>query len=504
MYHFFSMRSIFKSIKKSLLQTFALSALLVPIIAATTVRDGAWAVTDSDFARIFRPEESWSVVIADAQNGRVVYRQNPQTPRMPASNLKVYVTAAAFDLLGSHYRYRTPFLVRGKLSPQGVLVGDLLVRGSGDPTFSGRFEEDSKDVTARFSRWADRMKELHIRTVKGNLYGDDSIFDKNYWGREWPEDEYCNWYTAPSGGLILNDSCLDIGVFPGTAVGSPPRIETIPDTKYLRIENNARTIARGQKNGVSFRRPFDSNDLAMYGKVAADSRGTQHVVALTDPTGYFVNVLKETLEKEGIEILGEAKDAREEPDLPRHGWKVLTIENSPPLKELAKVINTRSQNLFADSLLKTLGAKKAGMGNWAGGSMAVREWVREQGLPVEHLHLEDGSGLSRLNRVTAETTCDLLHHIQKKPWFPLWKETLAVSGEYPGSLRNRLKTSTLKGKVRAKTGYIDDVYCLSGYVEAKSGKEYVFSLLFNGKSHAGKHPHHRMEEALTLVAREEP
>ncbi len=506
MYHFLSMLSIFKLNTKPPLQLAPGSIGIIGCVFAICwiLPLSGWSATQADFARIFKPESSWSVVIADADTGRIVYRQRAEEPRMPASNMKIYVTAAAFDLLGSHYRYRTPFLVRGALDPLGVLKGDLLVRGSGDPTFSGRFEEDKEDVTARFSRWADRLKDLHIRTVTGNLYGDDNHFDENYWGRGWPKDAYCDWYTAPSGGLILNDGCLDIGVFPGSRVGAPPRIETIPDTDYIKIKNEARTIAKGQKNGVSFRRPFDSNDLTLRGKVASGSRGTQHVVALANPTEYFIKVLEEVLENGGITIQGEAKDSDEEPNLPRHGWKVLTVENSPPLKDLAQVINTRSQNLFADSLLKTLGAKKAGAGSWAGGSMAVREWVQDQGLSAENLHLEDGSGLSRLNRVTAETTCDLLFHVQKKPWFPLWKETLAVSGSSPGSLRNRLKNSTLRGKVRAKTGFINDVYCLSGYVESKSGKEYTFSLLFNGKSHAGRHPHHRMEEALTLVARDEP
>lgn len=313
-----------------------------------------------------------------------------------------------------------------------------------------------------------------------------------------------DWYTAPSGGLVLNDGCIDVGVFPGSHVGAPVRIETIPPTSAIRIENKATTIARGQKNGVSFRRPFDSNDLTLLGKVAAGSRGTQHAVALADPTDYFMKVLRETIEREGITIQGEIRTIDAEPDLPRHGWKVLAIENSPPLKDLAQVVNTRSQNLFADSMMKTLGAKKAGVGSWAGGSTAIREWVMGQGLPIEHLHIEDGSGLSRLNRVTSKTTCGLLLKVQSKPWFSIWKETLAVSGASEGSLRNRLKNAHLLGKVRAKTGFINDVYCLSGYVESKSGKEYAFSLLYNGKNHSGKHPHHRMEEALTLLARDEP
>lgn len=466
----------------------------------------AWTLdgrsVEAPLARVFEPSSSWSVVLAEAESGRVVYSQNAREPRMPASNLKVYVTTAAFDALGSRFRYRTPLMGFGQLDRQGTWNGHLLARGSGDPTFSGRFEENPLQITGALDRWAHRLREMGIQRVTGDLYGHDDIFDEDLWVEGWPKDAWCDWYTAPSGGLILNDSCLDVGVYPSRP-GSPPMIKKFPDTGYIEIANKAITTGKGSST-VSLRRSFEANDLRLFGKVSTRTGPTQHTVAITDPTGYFIHVLKEVLEQHGIHVEGRAGDADTVADIPKRGWRVLAWNESPRLVDLARVINTRSQNLFADSLLKTIGARRSGTGSWSSGELAVKDYVASLGIPVDPLRIQDGSGLSRLNRVTAEDTLQLLLKVQREPWFHDWKSTLAVSGASEGSLRKRLKGPLLEGKVFAKTGFIDDVYALSGYVESKGGRTYAFCMLFNGTSHAGKHPHQRMEEALTLLARDEP
>jgi len=478
-----------------------MASWLVVALGCLSVFPAFCADLGSTLDSIFLPEESWSVAVADLSQRKILYQHRAGEARVPASNLKVYVTSAAFDLLGTRFRFRTPLLGQGQFdSRTGVWRGDLLVRGSGDPTFSGRFEHDNTDVTGRLERWAQRLVNHGVRVVEGSVYGDDNIYDEDYWGMGWPEGSWCDWYTAPSGGLILNDGCIDIAVYPNKQTGKPPLVSTVPDTGFVKIQNDAVTVGPSTKAAISFQRSFGQNDLKLVGKVPVNSRGSQHCVALSEPTLYFVTVLKEVLEKRGIEVMGEAIDADLVPDLPTRGWKVLAVNESPPLTDIVKVVNTRSQNLFADSLLKTLGARKAGLGSWAGGAQVVKDWVRSLGIPAEHLHLQDGSGLSRLDRVTAFDTASLLVAVSQKPWFWDWKQSLAASGDSEGSLRSRLQTPLLKGKVRAKTGFINDVYCISGYVESRKGNSYAFSLLFNGKSHGGKHPHQRMEEALTVLA----
>ena len=133
--------------------------------------------------RIFQPSENWGAAIAEAKTGRIIFEHRPDAPMMPASNMKVYVTTTAFKYLGTNFRYRTPVVGRGDLDHQGVWHGDLLVRGSGDPTFSGRFEEDNKHVTARLERLAQRLQDQGIRHVTGNVYGFDDVYEENYWGR---------------------------------------------------------------------------------------------------------------------------------------------------------------------------------------------------------------------------------------------------------------------------------------------------------------------------------
>jgi D-alanyl-D-alanine carboxypeptidase/D-alanyl-D-alanine-endopeptidase (penicillin-binding protein 4) len=518
MYHFFPMVSIYFHFPAgsflnwmawviACVAVFPAKSLWIPLCGLACAFPAAVeaAPVEEQLDAVFRPEECWSVSVADLEENQVIYDHRAHDPRIPASNLKAYVSAAAFDLLGTRFRYRTPLMGEGQFDKQsGIWQGDLLVRGSGDPTFSGRFENDKTQVTGRLERWAQRLVNHGVKAIAGNLYGDDNIFDEDYWGQGWPDGSWCDWYTAPSGGLILNDSCLDIVVQPSRAVGGPVLVGTVPDTKFVQIHSSATTVGRNAKAAISFQRTFGKNDLVLAGKVPVNSQSSQHCVALSDPTGFFMTVFKEVLEKRGIEVRGEARDADDCPDLPTRGWKVLAVNESPPLVDLARVINARSQNLFADSLLKTLGARKAGMGNWAGGAQVIRDWVRSLGISADNLHLQDGSGLSRLNRVTAHGTTEMLVKVSDKPWFGEWRDSLAVSGDSEGSLRKRMVTPLLRGKVRAKTGFINDVYCLSGYLESQTGKTYAFSMLFNGKNHAGKHPHHRMEEALTILARDQP
>jgi D-alanyl-D-alanine carboxypeptidase/D-alanyl-D-alanine-endopeptidase (penicillin-binding protein 4) len=453
--------------------------------------------------RIFKPDEGWGAAIAEAGTGRIVFEHRADAPMMPASNMKVYVTTTAFKYLGTNFRYRTPVVGRGNLDSQGVWQGDLLVRGSGDPTFSGRFEADDKHVTARLERLAQRLITSGIRRVTGNVYGFDDVYEENYWGRGWPDKAYLDWYTAPSGGLILNDSCLDVGIYPSQP-GAPPLVRKLPETNAIPITNNAVTVKGKGRNSLSLNRSFGSDDFRLTGRIYAGGGPSQVTVAIHNPTLYFIRTFREVLQQQGLTVNGQALDADEAPDLPRRGWRVLAWSESPPLTDLARVINTRSQNLFADSLLKTLGYRRAKSGSWAGGEQVVREYLSSLGIPAASLHMEDGSGLSRLDRVTAGGTLQLLLKVQKEGWFSEWKQTLAVSGGSEGSLRKRLTTPLLAGRVFAKTGFIDDVFCISGYVQSRNDKTYAFSLLFNGQNHAGKHPHERMEEALTLLARDEP
>lgn len=455
------------------------------------------------FRAIFQPGDCWFAAIAEAKTGRMIYRQRADLPCLPASNLKLFVTTTAFEYLGSHFRYRTPLMGHGSLDGQGVWHGDLLVRGSGDPTFSGRFEANELDATAAMDRWADQLLSRGFREIRGNLYGFDDVFDENYWGAGWPEKSWMDWYTAPSGGLILNDSCLDVGIYPNRP-GQPPSLRTVPETNSIPINNVASTTAKRGRNSLNLSRPFLGNDFKLSGQISSGNGPVQVTVAVNDPTKFFIEVLKEVFEKKGIRISGKAMDADLAENLPTRGWHVLAWKESPTLIQLAQVINTRSQNLFADSLLKTLGQRRAGSGSWKGGEKVVKDFLASLKIDNTALQMEDGSGLSRLDRVTAQMTLDLLLAVQKKAWFRDWRQTLAVSGGTEGSLRKRLNTPLLEGKVFAKTGFIDNVYCLSGYVLSQNNRVYAFSFMFNGGSQGGKHPHDRMEEALTLLARDEP
>lgn len=480
----------------------AVFSVTVALLLATFVLP-AWAGSAQFFPqleKVFQPQSNWSVVIYHFGSGRIVYSQNPAHRRIPASNLKLLVTAAALEQLGPQFQYETSLLARGYLTADGVWQGDLLVKGAGDPTISGRFESDTSQITARLDRWAERLRSAGVRAISGRLIGDDSLFDRQWWGDGWPDNAHGHWYAAPAGALIFNDSCLDISIHPGSAAGRSPRLAVEPELPSLKIENSAVTVSPGGGATIGFHHTAEWNRLMVKGNLPLNTKPTVHCVAVKDPTMFFLETLRNVFKSKGIEVVSGVADQSSLGTFRKEDWRLVLTDRSPPLSEIVKVTNQRSQNLYADALLKTLGAHRSGVGTWHNGARVVLDELRGLGLNTQGIHMQDGSGLSRRNQVSAQQLADLLVRARPQKWFSVWYRSLAVSGDPDASLRKRFLSPALKGNVYAKTGYIRDVYALSGYLKTPQQEWYAFSFVFNGSENSGKHPHKRMEEALTFLA----
>lgn len=410
-----------------------------------------------------------SIQIVELESGRVVAERNPHMPVSPASNMKLFTTAAAIDLLKPSFEVTTGVYVRGEIDATGTLDGDVRFVGRGDPTIGGRFHDGH--ATAVIQDWAAALMRAGIKTIAGNLVFEHGYFDAEYIHPTWPVDQLTAWYEAPIAAFSMQEGCVAVRVLPGRP-GQPCVVQLEPPTSYVTVRNTCRT-----GRGLPFiTRHNGSNEIIVRGGVPARSGTTEVFVTVENPVHYFAAVTNETLQRNGIRIQGQIvltpRDARTD-------WRLVT-SHTTPLNILIYVINKKSQNHYAEQVLKMIGAEVRNEGSWAAGNAEVKEWLTTKiGVPANEFHPVDGSGMSRDNRASANAFITLLRYMWKSPWREEFVSSMPYTGDPDSKFGNRLRQPPFARQVYAKTGYISGVIGLSGYVHAQSGKVYAFSFLFN-------------------------
>jgi len=416
------------------------------------------------------------ILIENIRTGEVVYSLNAHKLLMPASNMKLFTTAAATALLGPDFRYTTTLYSDGQVV-DGTLNGNLFVRGSGDPTISGRYNNGL--TTAIFENWADSLKTRGIRKINGAIIGDDNIFDDDRYGYSWALDDHAYYYAAEINGLSFNDNCIDLRMSPGHQVGQPATIRLFPQTDYVRITNELITVSSDSMTNIDFSRTPGTNEIRIFGTIKAGSDTIVDWATVSNPTLFFLTVFKETLNRRGIEVKAIA-DIDDTPiqRVDYQSMQRLAGWQSVPLSRIIFTLNKESQNSFAEHLQKTLGAVKTGRGDWKNGIQTEKNWLESIGIPKDQIFIVDGSGLSRHNLVTPFQIVRVLKAIAVHPKFEMFFQSLPVGG-VDGTLKNRFRGSAVAGHVYAKTGYVGRVRTLSGYLDAQNGRRYVFSIMLN-------------------------
>ncbi|HEY0156000.1 MAG TPA: D-alanyl-D-alanine carboxypeptidase/D-alanyl-D-alanine-endopeptidase [Thermoanaerobaculia bacterium] len=410
-----------------------------------------------------------SIQIVELESGRVVAERNPHMAVSPASNMKLFTTAAAIDMLKPGFEVTTAVYARGDVDASGTLRGDLKIVGRGDPTIGGRFHDGS--ATAVIQQWAADLKRAGVKTVTGDLIFEFGYFDTDYIHPTWPVDQLVAWYEAPIAAFSMQEGCVEVRVLPSSP-GQPCVVQLEPPTSYLQVENNCRT--GGGLPYITRRR--GTNTVIVRGGVPARSGATEVFITVENPVHYFAQVTNETFQRAGIAVQGKISLV---PRDTRPDWRMVS-KHSTPLSILIYVVNKKSQNHYAEQVLKMIGAEKRNQGSWAAGNAEVKEWLTTKiGVPAHEFHPVDGSGMSRDNRASANAFISLLRYMWKSPWREEFVSSLPYTGDPDSKFGNRLKRPPYARQVYAKTGYISGVIGLSGYVHAQSGKVYAFSFLFN-------------------------
>ncbi len=402
-----------------------------------------------------------------------LFEHNANELLTPASNNKLLTTAAALELLGPDFEFRTTLALLGKVLPGGVLQGDLLLVGRGDPNISGRLNQGKP--TAVMEKWADAVAAAGIKSIRGGVIADDTYFDRQPLHPAWPQGQHEAWYCAPVSGLSFNDNCTLVVVKPGPKPDTPAVASTDPPTSYFEIVNSVTTTrARVGENRVIAHRRLGDNRIVVSGSIRAQGGPFQAWITVNEPALYTAAVFADVLRAKGIPVAGPVRllnpPLKPEPPAAR---ELITTTSS--LKDAVIVANKRSQNFYAEQILKTLGREKAGKGTWADGAEVVEKFLRAAKVTGTFVY-NDGSGLARTDRVSTRQIVQLLQYANGRRWGSTYLHSLAEPGE-EGTLSRRL--DVLNGRLFAKTGYILGASALSGYLETRGKRLVAFSIIVN-------------------------
>jgi D-alanyl-D-alanine carboxypeptidase/D-alanyl-D-alanine-endopeptidase (penicillin-binding protein 4) len=446
----------------------------IPKYSRSTIPE-FWSQVDDIFNDPNFSNAHWGVIIQSLETGEYFYKRNEDKLFVPASTLKLFTTSAGLIALGGEYRWSTEIYANGKIDGS-VLQGDLVIKGNGDPTISGRFYNN--DILAVYNKWADSLLELGIDEISGNIIGDDNEFDDTGLGRGWEWEYESYWYSAQSSALSFNDNTVDIYVTINKNNNSP-KVTIEPDTKYIIVINNVKTVPRDSITNIEVHRERGTNLVNVFGTIKINSDTVKTYVTVNNPTQYAMVVFKDVLEKKGIEVNGYPIDI-DDLSKPLSYSRMLPLftHYSYPLKDVLKVINKNSQNFLAEQLLKTIGMEKEYYGSAENGIDASAEIFREMGINPEGMVLVDGSGLSRSNLVSPRHVLTLLNYMYKSKFFIPFFNSLPIAG-VDGSLGLRMKNTRAESKVRAKPGFLGNVRSLAGYAYTGDNEPVAFVIFVN-------------------------
>ena len=450
---------------------------------------------DADFR-----SASWGALVVDLETGERLYESNAYGRFIPASNMKLFTTASALDALGPRYRYATTLFADGPIQ-NGTLLGSLVVRGAGDPTFGSR--NDAGDMARTFRQWADSLRAAGVVRVVGPVVGDDDVFDDIGLGKGWSWDDLVYAYAAPISGLQFGEGTVDVTAT-GTTLGEPARLSVSPDDGLVQLVNHTTTAATYDERVA---RDLGQNVFTVSSTVPPGDTRTE-ALAVVNPTDYFTTTLVAVLRREGIEVTGDVVDVDNWGMRPQYGgMQRIATHLSADLAAIVGVTNTDSNNLYAEQILRTMGAVRYTGTQYARGSaeagvFAGEPFLRRIGIRPEDLSLVDGSGLSAMNRLTPEAIITLLDAMHRHPdpaTRVAFYNSLSVGG-VTGTLQRRYRGGIARGNVHAKTGYISGARTLSGYVTASNGHLIAFSLLCNNYATATSRVNRAQDQVVELLA----
>ena len=391
---------------------------------------------------------------------------------IPASNMKLLTGAAALEILGGDYRFRTTIYGTTNITKKGVLEGNLILKGCGDPTLA---TYKNYGIESLLSDTIEELYNKGLRVIKGDILVDETFFDSQRLGSGWMWDDEQYGYSAQVGALSLNENVIVVRITPGKSAGDPIDVQLIPSTDYIEIINEAITCSANTKSDISVERSKAQNKILIKGEIAEGSDPVIRTRTIEEPGFYAGTVFKESLESNGIDVYGRVRSG-----VAKKGIELKVI-NSVPLSEIVECMMKNSDNFYAEQIIKTIGAEVMGAGSWSNGIKAVKQFLCDIGIDATQLRMVDGSGLSRYNLLSPQLVVNLLKYMYSETFLT----SLPMAG-VDGTLKNRMKGTPLEGNLKAKTGTMSGVSALSGYITTESGDVIAFSIMINNYAKSSK------------------
>jgi D-alanyl-D-alanine carboxypeptidase/D-alanyl-D-alanine-endopeptidase (penicillin-binding protein 4) len=447
--------------------------LLLPLIPTHPAAEQAVSPPLQDEAEriVAKVGGDWGVMAWSIDRGEPLILIHPNEVRTPASNNKVFTAIWALGELGQDYRFPTDLLVTGPIR-DGVLQGDVVLRGSGDPAFG--YPTWTKDPMEPLRIMAQQLRDRGVRRVRGAVVGDPFVFVTVLVGPKWPRDTGGGSaaYAPRVSGLPIQRNLIWITARPNPR-GGAALIELQPDVGDLIPVTSTVRTGGGRAWAV---RAADSDTIEVKGAVTGRFAHVYRI-GVTEPALMTTGALKDALVEAGIAVDGPARIGHTP-----EGAVLVHRHYSIPLSVMVHKMNTESDNFFAEHLWKAAAAKALGKGSYArGGPASALYFMRHARVPLGQLYQYDGSGLSEYDRVSPNAMVRALVHADGAPFSEAFHRSLAVAGDRNGTLRNMFRSAPTVGNLHAKTGYINGVRTLSGYVRARSGELIAFSFLYNGR-----------------------
>ena len=453
--------------------------LFILILTTTVVSPGQGNSFDIFLADSSMSHASVSLCIINSETGERILEHNPSGSLTPASILKLVTTAAALEILGPEYAFRTQIGYTGSLNNlTGRLSGNLVIMGGGDPALgSDYFPEHYGNF---INSWIGDIIKSGIKEINGRIICDDSRYDYQPVPGKWQWEDAGNYYGAGAYGLTVFDNECRIH-FSTSLPGSVPEITKVEPAQYRYRFTNRLTALGNSDKGYIFSAPY-SNSGWIAGTIPANADDFILRGSIADPPMLLAQMIHAGLDSAGIVITGEPSTTRLEGRSSGTHFITIAEKLSPPLKEIIRILNYESVNLYAEHLLKEMGLVMTDEGSTESGIKAIDRFFKKSGIDTGGFFIEDGSGLSRLNAVTSSGMVNLLRYMKKDSrYFADFFNSLPDAGK-TGTLTSYFRDPVFDGRMKAKSGSMERVRCYAGYLDSMTGNELIFCIMINNFS----------------------
>ncbi|MEX0843771.1 MAG: D-alanyl-D-alanine carboxypeptidase/D-alanyl-D-alanine-endopeptidase [Balneolaceae bacterium] len=418
-------------------------------------------------------EAFWSVTVRD-EHGAILESLNPDKVIIPASNQKLLTTAAILDYFGAGFQYKTAIYGEGKLEGN-TWIGDLVIKGSGDPSISGDLYDDDRYFV--FRQFLKQLQEKGIQKIQGDLIADVSLFDAQYYPKGWDWYDFSFYYGVQISPLSFNNNAVDLEVFAEGEIGDTPRISWFPDsTDYVEFVNQQVITHPGIEYDEYYRRGLGDNQIVL-GSTLPQNYYEDESLSINDPPLFFLDSFKKYLIQQGVQVDGLFQITMETKNV--DSLEALAIHYSKPMAELIEWTNKESDNFYTEMMIKKLSAATGDKpGSFEHGIEQVRSFFANMGIDTTYVQMNDGSGMAGGNfnktKIISEVLQKMMNHRDYEAYF----NSMSVAG-IDGTLSHRMKGTPLYNNFNGKSGFVTGVRTLSGYFEAISGRKLIVSLAAN-------------------------